>query len=335
MFDKKSALKCMIILFIMSLGFLVAYLVNSLAISDSSFKTSMLFITLFAGLLLAAIVMTVIYLRLRKQKTINAANSLSEENALDEKEFNDWLTKFEPFTKLSALLTETTNKTFSKFGGLPVVPETFSWPLFEKRPIPFLLQVDFSEINADKCLKHFPTDGLMYVFVDSDCVNFVDVPSDGDYTYKEGKTFKIVFFDRAENLKTASKPDLLKTVYKEFYVSANIVKTYPDVEDCEAVFDIYCDRPVGGLDDAYDAMQWENMGSHMIGGWASYVQSGGYVAGLKEHEDDRWTLLMQISSARNDEKFMWGDCGVLYFYIREKDLKERNFNNVKMDMQCT
>ena len=31
---------------------------------------------------------------------------------------------------------------------------------------------------------------------------------------------------------------------------------------------------------------------------------------------------------------MFGDCGRIYFYIRKKDLAERNFDNVQLILQC-
>lgn len=333
MFDKKSALKCMIIFYSLSLVFVIAFLIDTFVVKFTADETKqLLFPTLSIVFFLSAVVMTAIYIRMRKRNVSNAASNTYKRPEIDEESFKQWLTKFEPYTKLSAQLSKISQKTFTKFGGLPIVPTEFSWPLYNNCPIPFLFQADFAEINADKALKNFPTDGLMYVFVDSDCVNFADVEG---YTYTEGKTYKVLFFYKTDSLQTALKPDLLKTVYKEFYVSAKTVKTYPDVEDCDEAFSIYCDRPVGGMDDAYDSMQWKNMENFMIGGWASYIQSGGYIIGLKENEQDKWTLLMQIGSADSDSGFMWGDCGVLYFYIREEDLKARNFNNVKMAMQCT
>ena len=54
---------------------------------------------------------------------------------------------------------------------------------------------------------------------------------------------------------------------------------------------------------------------------------------IKENSGD-WILLLQLDS---DDKgnFMWGDCGMLYFWIRKDDLAQRNFDNVWMSLQCS
>lgn len=253
----------------------------------------------------------------------------------DDKQLTAWLAEFEKFVKHAACLEKTSEKTFTKFGGMPTVPEDFEWATFEGNPIPFMLQIDFEEINRDGLVEDFPTSGLLYVFVDSDRVNLVDAVTDEDYMYREGKTFKIIFREKTELLREAKRPSGLQWVYKETYLGSRIVKTYPDTDDCDEALDIYCNRPCGGMDDEYDDMRYEVAGYHQIGGWATYIQSGGFV-NPSNGKGEKWTLLMQIGSEEgDDEKFMWGDVGNLYFYILEDDLKARRFDNVKLEMQCT
>jgi hypothetical protein len=47
-----------------------------------------------------------------------------------------------------------------------------------------------------------------------------------------------------------------------------------------------------------------------------------------------WRLLLQLASD-DDAGMMWGDLGLLYFWIRERDLAARDFSRVWMIMQCT
>ena len=275
-----------------------------------------------------------LFFKLRKAEKV-AESKISYDKDFDETEFDDWLKRFEPFVKAGATLNETPNKTFSKFGGLPVVPDGFVWPESNGVPIPFLLQLDLSEINPHGELPGFPTDGLMYVFVDNKKVNFEDeAPVDFGDPYKEGDTFKILFFEKSESLSPATRPDNLKTIYKEFHVTPSITQTYPDVEDCEEAFKIYCDRPSGGMDDEYDRLQWERVGNLMLGGWGAYIQGGG-LKYRNERDNGNWILLLQLASRDDDENFIWGDDGNLYFFIRESDLAAKKFDNVFMDMQCT
>jgi uncharacterized protein YwqG len=57
------------------------------------------------------------------------------------------------------------------------------------------------------------------------------------------------------------------------------------------------------------------------------------VAHLKEGVKD-WQLLLQLDCDRN-LNWEWGDCGMLYFWIRSQDLARRDFSNVWCEMQCS
>lgn len=328
MFDKKRTLICSILLY--AVGTVTALLTVYFHYKgDTSSKIGFLIFCIMAYAV--ALVMTFIYFILKKRE--QTVTTHYEKPDMDEQEFNDWLNNFEPYVKTAKKLLQTSSKTFSKFGGMPDVPSDFKWAMRGNVPLPFLLQVDFAEINADGALIDFPQSGIMYVFVDSNDVNSPDF-SDGEDFYSEGKTFKIIFYDESYNLSPAKKPDNLQTVYREFNVSAESIKTYPDTEDCEDAFNIYCNRPEGGMDDGYDDLQGENIQSTLIGGWATYIQGSDILPNCK---DDEWVLLMQIASYEDesgDNGMLWGDDGNIYMFIRKSDLKARKFNNVKFDMQC-
>lgn len=268
-------------------------------------------------------------------KEVKNSSGASEERKYTDEQLKLWLTNFEQFTKTAIKLERTDYKTFTKFGGMPVVPHGFIWPTFNGKPIPFLLQIDFAEINGEGKLQNFPQTGVMYVFVDSDKVNYVDKDiNDDDWTYKQGETYKILYFNEYADLDIAEKPNDLKITYDEFYVTPQTVKTYPDTDDCDEANEIYKNCPVDGMEDGYEMTRYENSG-HRIGGWADYVQGGGLIYTYKRSKNDNWMLLMQIESEEGDDNFMWGDVGTLYFFVNEKDLAERNFDNVRLEMQCT
>ena len=246
------------------------------------------------------------------------------------RQFKRWLKEFDHLSKTAAVLihADEGSHKFSKFGGLPAVPPRFEWPTDNGKPVPFLLQLDFSEINPNGELKNFPQSGLLYAFVEE--------VVDEDFDLRHIK--RILFFDTAENLKTADEPQNLQTKYKEIFVAPYFFKTYPDVSDCDEALDICCARPHGGMDDAYHSLCGETRDYHLLGGWPSHVQDGGFMKDCRENDGENWVLLLQIKSeySKNGEgDFMWGDAGVIYIYIRESDLIARNFDNIKLDMQCT
>ena len=47
-----------------------------------------------------------------------------------------------------------------------------------------------------------------------------------------------------------------------------------------------------------------------------------------------WRLLAQVDSD-DDLDMMWGDFGMLYYWIREEDLKNRHFDRAWMILQCS
>ena len=48
-----------------------------------------------------------------------------------------------------------------------------------------------------------------------------------------------------------------------------------------------------------------------------------------------WILLFQMDTVEKDGfELMFGDCGRIYFYIRKEDLRNRNFENVWLSLQC-
>ncbi|MGB5500004.1 MAG: YwqG family protein, partial [Maribacter sp.] len=52
-----------------------------------------------------------------------------------------------------------------------------------------------------------------------------------------------------------------------------------------------------------------------------------------EKEKNEWKLLLQIDT---DDRtgMMWGDSGTLYYWIKQKDLENLNFDNAWFVLQC-
>ncbi len=51
----------------------------------------------------------------------------------------------------------------------------------------------------------------------------------------------------------------------------------------------------------------------------------------KEMSD--WELLLQLDSDR-DVGMIWGDCGMLHFWIRKQDAEQKDFSKILMTMRC-
>ena len=133
-----------------------------------------------------------------------------------------------------------------------------------------------------------------------------------------------------------------------------LIKTYPSWEDEKIeTFHLNDDQFHWYID--YYRCPYQGKSQHQIGGIASEIQSpdmdlecqlvsNGLYCGdergykgkkakeLEKHRSD-WMLLLQIDSD-DDAGFMWGDVGMLYFWIKKEDLEKTNFENVWMILQC-
>jgi hypothetical protein len=48
-----------------------------------------------------------------------------------------------------------------------------------------------------------------------------------------------------------------------------------------------------------------------------------------------WTLLLQLGTiGSGDFEWMFGDCGMLYYYIKKEDLAAKKFDNIWFALQC-
>lgn len=266
----------------------------------------------------------------------------------NEKSPGEFQKEVEQFSKDAFYLFERIDGTgFSKIGGIPVVPEGFEWPTWNGKPLAFLMQLKFSEINGGGQISYLPASGLLYVFYDQE-------QSTWGFDPKDAGSWRVFYSAEDVELKQGKYPSNIKERYHEKLLASKIVKTYPAWDDANIMAlnltdeqeDWYCEFRNAFLDDAP---------GHQLGGWPNPIQgsdmdlecelvSNGLYCGDEtgyndprakalEQNKDEWILILQIDSD-DDAGMMWGDLGTLYFWIKKKDLGELNFHNVWMILQC-
>lgn len=236
---------------------------------------------------------------------------------------------------------------FSKMGSTPVVPEGFEWPEWNGSSLAFLMQLKFSEINGDGTLPYLPTSGLMYIFYDQEQSTWGFDPDDRG-------SWRILFYPETDQLKGKHYPKDMEVRYKEKMLVPENITTYPYYGDDRISALDFTDKQ----DDEYIEFKRSFFGDnpqHQLGGYPDPIQSaemdrdcqlasnGLYIGDETGYKDPRarkleknrseWTLLLQIDSD-DDTEMMWGDCGMLYFWIRKDDLAALDFSNVWMILQC-
>lgn len=221
----------------------------------------------------------------------------------------------------------------SKIGGCPDLPINMEWPKFENKYMPFFAQLNFSQIKKYDKENLLPENGILYFFIShSDYVDYMC----SDNCYKTYKT--IVYSGDINNLERKIKPKSLKKGKDEYgiqgflgtgKISFENIFTFPSPTSSifeHLDFDNYLTEKEY---DIYSELTNRDERNQILG-YPFLVQNELW---NEKTEDKDWVLLLQLSEVCELD-LHWGDAGVNYIYIKKKDLKNKNFDNILYDFQC-
>lgn len=236
----------------------------------------------------------------------------------------------------------------SKFGGKPLVDlNNFNWPESKGKPMAFLAQIDLSEISGQVKYDWLNDKGLVLFFYD-----VIEMP--WGFDPKDRGMWKVIYQEHPDTL--VDFPGSLDEIakIKESFIAAKRVEVLPNYDDPSVEIleltdeegDLYCD-----LNDTDS----DGEPIHRVGGFPSPVQgnhmelesqlasNGIYVGDSKGYESKKakaiedgakdWKLLLQLDSD-DDLDLMWGDCGMLYFWVQQEKSKKNQFENCWLILQC-
>jgi uncharacterized protein YwqG len=238
----------------------------------------------------------------------------------------------------------------SKLGGRPDLPPDLAWPERDGKPLGFLVQFNLAEIAPYDAEKVLPPSGMLYFFYD-----FLNQPWGLDPTDRGG--WQVVFqaagdeaLRRAQpmsNLPSNVKPEAHQlafssqatieqdsVVLERLDLSEAEFKRYAKIRDDAAAFGhqllghpliihhdlmaIQCDVVASGQsgDFFYNLMiqPYEN--------WDTDTRT------RVERAHENWRLLLQLSSVPGLNAAFWDMDGLMYFWIENDHLAERDFSNV-------
>ena len=238
----------------------------------------------------------------------------------------------------------------SRLGGYPDVPPGFVWPRYKDSPLSFISQLHLDDIPTQQVDLSLPKNGSLLFFYDCEQRTWGFDPQD------RGSALVLFTEEPLEKLSRTHPPadtpemGLFRCCQIQFENSVNLPDAWsihyqPELSDLEQdllfeYFDWYHSRSIGP--------------NHRIGGHAECVQNpmelecelvanGLYCGNSSGYEDPRreslertasdWKLLLQIDSD-DDASMMWGDGGMIYFWIREADLRDRDFEQTWLILQC-
>ena len=242
----------------------------------------------------------------------------------------------------------------SRLGGLPLLPPQYDWPRSKKRPLDFLLQIDLADTQIHDQLSALPTSGLLTFFYDFDNQPWGFDPNELDGfrvdlilsnslipTELPSSEFALpehaITFNSAITLphRGSRAYDLLE---REAQLTSQESDNYLEFLDVfEKQFHssepVALHRLLGHSANVQDDMQLE---AQLVTNGLYCGNQSGYTdprANELENGADDWLLLLQLDSDQNAD-LMWGDAGMLYYWIRSEDLVSRRFNRTWMGLQC-
>ena len=131
-----------------------------------------------------------------------------------------------------------------------------------------------------------------------------------------------------KGISTITVPDYR---FEDIVINA-IHELYPD----EEVSKLYSDLGADVHEYLYTSVEGLN---HAIGGYPNFTQYDPRGYNSEEGEQSPYDImLLQVEtdwSKGRDVEIMWGDCGVGNFFISEENLKNRNFEDVLYNWDCS
>jgi uncharacterized protein YwqG len=233
----------------------------------------------------------------------------------------------------------------SKIGGRPDLPAKMDW-LREGNgnSLSFIAQINFGELKEYNKTSELPNSGIIYFFYSAEQKGWGFDPMDKD-------KFKVFYSDNNDNLIRKEFPfDLDEySKYKPCKLTFANSVSLPGWEN-EFVQENLKDKEI----DAYIEIMGVEMCNKMLG-YSDNIQgemelecqlvTNGLFCGnatgfddskrieLEKGADD-WRLLLQIDSEDDKTGMMWGDAGRLYYWIKEQDLKNLDFEKAWFILQC-
>lgn len=240
------------------------------------------------------------------------------------------------------LITQSTNDINlvsgkTKFGGSPDLPQTYIWPQYQGSPLPFIAQINLSDISPYDIKQCLPSTGMLYFFFDLNAY----------FTHFHDETWRILYHATSITQFEQIISQESKLQYYMCMIDYTTELTLPDYNPFDG-FDTMLTRQfelpkklTELEEEAYYQVVEQLSGTahtkyhipiHRLLGYPDNVQWDMYseLGGVSTD----WQLLLQVDSdsAPNTN---WGDTGRIYFWIRKQDLAKGDFSKVRLILQST
>lgn len=237
--------------------------------------------------------------------------------------------------------------TRSHFGGDPTLPADLAWPTRNGKPLTFLARLSLAELAEQHRFDWLPPDGALLLFYDTEAMPWGFDPKDRGSWFvalvpdveprvpgaiprgRHALPARSVEFVRIRTLPSWERPEVTALGLSDA-ASEELIDLAADVHGGRR------QHQIGGYPQCIqrDDMELESqLASHGVycGDPSGYESADGrrLAAGAAD-----WRLLFQIDS--DDElDAMWGDGGMLYFWVRAEAAAAGDFSDAWLVLQCT
>ena len=246
------------------------------------------------------------------------------------------LARMERMARPSLWLLPSDGAGFSKLGGAPELPVGLDWPLSASGRRDFMAQIDLAELQESAPLAWLPPGGRIYAFYDPQSLGMPDAvrvlyadspaPTEARIEGKERPERRVAFapFTSIPSTDWIQSPTVLDMDLEEFAAQAEALTDGPS----EAVVR----HRIGGYPDEIQngCLRWEC--EYLARGLPDLDYKSPVPASI-DVASKSWRLLLQIDSDVA-LKMNWGDGGMLYVFIREKDARAGDFSRTVTISQC-
>jgi uncharacterized protein YwqG len=249
-----------------------------------------------------------------------------------------------PLARPAVHVVKTAGETGSYLGGTPPLAAGTPWPSRDGAMLTFLACLDLASLQAAAPVPWLPASGRLLFFYDAEKQPWGFDPKDrGSWTVMLA----------SEGAPAAGPPETTPALTRH-PVTFRRIDSYPSWERPEVSALNLTDAESEILIDASDAV-FGKAPHHQVWGFPDPVQgdemelecqlvsnglycgdSSGYLGSraseLRDGAKD-WRLLLQMDT---DDHLgvMWGDGGILYFWIREEDARAGRFDQAWVVLQC-
>jgi len=239
--------------------------------------------------------------------------------------------------------------TLSHFGGDAHLPDGLSWPGRNGTPLDFLARLSLSELQRAAAVDWLPGSGALLFFYDMNnqawgfdpgdrgawaVVHVPDSSSPPRSGTSQGARKSPIPFRSIGFRRVTSRPSWERPSVKALNLTDEEMDQYGNVRDQE--FGALPQHQVSGFP---APVQGDDMERE-----CQLVSNGLYCGDSTGYNDPRasalgpgaadWRLLFQFDS--DDElDIIWGDGGMIYFWVREQDARKGDFSGTWLVLQCS